>query len=105
MALSLEDRFWSKVHIDEHGCWEWQAGRHRQGYGEIYVDGKMMLAHRVAYWSTYGLLGFGEWPEWDVCHICDNPPCCRPDHLVGAEQALQAKIMGMAQLAEPEDVR
>ena len=24
---------------------------------------------------------------------------------VGAEQALQAKIMGMAQLAEPEDVR
>ena len=35
-----------------------------------------MLAHRVAY-----MLAHGKWPDPFACHHCDNPACCRPDHL------------------------
>jgi hypothetical protein len=33
--------------------------------------------NRVAYIVTYGPIPDGMF----VCHRCDNPPCCRPDHL------------------------
>lgn len=34
-------------------------------------------AHRVAYVLLYGDFDFA----LDVCHHCDNPPCCNGDHL------------------------
>lgn len=42
-----------------------------------------LKSHRVAYLLAYGI--FNE--ELDVCHHCDNPPCCNPLHLfVGTEK-------------------
>jgi hypothetical protein len=35
-----------------------------------------MLAHRAVW-----LVAHGELPEVEVCHSCDNPPCCNPAHL------------------------
>jgi hypothetical protein len=47
---SLEERFWSKVDKDgPGGCWLWTGARSSEGYGTIWVDGKMVLAHRLAY--------------------------------------------------------
>ncbi len=37
-----------------------------------------VLVHRIAYLWANGPLRPGE----IVMHTCDNPPCCRPDHLV-----------------------
>ena len=63
------------------GCLEWTGWRHPRGYGKmtVHVDGKQTgrLTHRVA-WE----LANGPIPEGMlVCHRCDNPSCCNPDHL------------------------
>lgn len=73
----LAERIWSRVVVSHAGCWEWQGGRKRHGYGRVRIDGASTGAHRVA-WT----LANGPVPEGlHVLHRCDNPPCIRPDHL------------------------
>lgn len=61
-----------------NGCHEWHGSRNSKGYGVIYFDGKLRLAHRAAWlahhggWPTKGLV---------VDHICNNPTCIRIEHL------------------------
>lgn len=70
-------RFWSKVNKTEGGCWEWTGSLQTQGYGNIEIKGKRLLPHRIAY-----VLHKGEIPQGlSVCHHCDNPKCCNPEHL------------------------
>lgn len=70
-------RFFDKVITSEDGCWIWTACTVRDGYGRVGVNGKLMLAHRYIFEQMYGPIPDG----MEVCHICDNPPCVRPDHL------------------------
>lgn len=78
--MDMAERFWSKVERSDEGCWLWQAGTLKFGYGMFSMpghDGRPVLAHRIAYMLTYG-----EIPEGlNVLHRCDVPPCVRPDHL------------------------
>lgn len=75
----LADRFWPKVAVktaDE--CWEWSANKYPNGYGQIAASAhKKLLAHRVAWELHFGVIP----PGMSVCHKCDNPPCCNPNHL------------------------
>jgi hypothetical protein len=86
--LDLWVRFWSKVRViaDEDSCWLY-TGSTRKGrneeYGRFNVEGRDELAHRVA-WK---LMHPGEPMPPAVRHSCDNPPCCRPKHLLGGTQA------------------
>src|SRR5689334_3363135 len=75
----MPERFWSKVAIGEPDqCWEWQASRDKQGYGQIKLGGVVVKAHRASYeLSTGTSVG-----NLDVLHSCDNPSCCNPSHLV-----------------------
>lgn len=60
------------------GCWEWQGCRADFGHGKIGLsDGKNALVHRVVYERMVGPIPDGLL----VCHHCDNPPCCNPEHL------------------------
>lgn len=83
MASSVEGRkrFWDKVDIKSaNECWPWKGWCRRNKYGVygILVGGasRSFDTHRVAYY-----LANGEIPEgMCVCHSCDNPPCCNPNH-------------------------
>ena len=69
-------RFWNKV--DKSGdCWNWTAGKRRNGYGIFRYKGKLACAHRVSYEIEYGSI----LDELCVLHKCDNTGCVNPDHL------------------------
>ena len=64
---------------NENGCWEWQGLLNVGGYGYFtdYSIGKRCLAHRYSYKIYRGEIT----NNLHVCHKCDNPKCCAPDHL------------------------
>lgn len=68
--------FWSMV--DQSGdCWPWLGRLDRGGYGRLGFYDRNWWAHRLA----LHLSGTTVPAEMDVLHRCDNPRCCRPDHL------------------------
>jgi hypothetical protein len=70
------EKFWVRVAPkDENGCRIWTGSIHHSGYGVVDYHGRQWLAHRLSFF-----LSTGQQPE-AVCHRCDNPPCCNPDHL------------------------
>lgn len=76
---NLSARFWAGVdRSNPDGCWPWtRAIRNSAGHGGVWDGTRWTHAHRVAYTLSNGPIP----PGMEVCHRCDNPPCCRPDHL------------------------
>ena len=59
------------------GCWLWDAGIDKDGYGRIKIKGTEWRAHRYMWF-----LEQGEHPgDMLVCHSCDMPSCVNPSHL------------------------
>lgn len=64
---------------DETGCLIFTGSRMTHyPYGQIRIDYKLYLAHRVAFFAAGGVTT-DEKPY--VLHSCDNPGCCEPAHL------------------------
>lgn len=78
--------FWAKV--DKSGgpdaCWPWTGARWTiRPYGHLERNGHKIKAHRYSWELTHGPIPTG----LQVCHLCDNPPCCNPTHLfLGTQQ-------------------
>ncbi len=83
-SANLRERF-NKL-VDKSSaddCWSWRGRLDPSGYGRFDMNGKPHLAHRIAYFLNR--------PNDDqslvVCHACDNPSCCNPQHLWLGTQA------------------
>lgn len=65
----------------ENGCWEYNCRKDKNGYGHVFFGGKEngrnTYTHRIVYKVLKGDIPEGMF----VCHTCDNPPCCNPEHL------------------------
>lgn len=83
-ALSANDLMRFRATIRSAGpndCWTWSAARTQAGYGRLHCGGRQgghLLTHRVALSLS---LRASVPADRQVCHRCDNPPCCNPAHL------------------------
>lgn len=73
-----EDWFLNGEPEPNTGCLIWMHALGGKGYGRFFFNGKIKLAHRMSY-----ELFKGEIPDGlMVRHICHNPVCFNPDHLL-----------------------
>ncbi len=65
------------------GCWLWTGVRTTEGYGQVWRDGRMRMAHREVYELLRGPIDHG----LVLDHLCRTPACVNPDHVEPVTQA------------------
>lgn len=99
-------RLWSKVHRPEAGCWTWRdsapgvkGGYHQIAVGRHPETGNAIhkIASRFVFEAEWG----GPLPRgMEVAHICNNPGCVKPSHLIGATRVQNERMKDAYRLPE-----
>ena len=104
---TVAERWKKYVHRrQDHQCWPWTGSKAvRGGYGQLNDRKKLLKAHRLA-WELH----FGPIPEeLLVRHMCHNPECCNPTHLLlgtdkdNSQDAVRAKRNVLPPLRKGEE--
>lgn len=104
VVRDVRERFWEKVdkagpapeHRPDLGpCWVWTAALDGSGYGQLWNEGRLVLAHRLAL-----ALMFGPIPDTlTVDHLCRRARCVNPDHLELVTLAVNRRRQAIARAA------
>lgn len=70
------EQFLARISPQENGCRFWCGAKSSSGYGHLRFLGKEKLATHVSWYCT-----FGNWPDKDLLHTCDNKLCVNVCHL------------------------
>ncbi len=62
--------------VDSNGCWNWAGKLNNRSRPVCRINNKTTLAYRHTYEAYYN-----KKVTQLVCHSCDNPKCCNPEHL------------------------
>jgi hypothetical protein len=80
MKLAIDRTLEKVVRIPFSGCWIFMGAVNGAGYGIVGTGGRGEpndRAHRITYKHFLGEIPSGML----VCHKCDTPSCCNPEHL------------------------
>lgn len=93
---NLKEKIMSHILVTSKGCWEWQGAKTGAGYGNICIhyDPKIQkskngMVHRVVYEIMKEPIPKGK----VLSHICNNPPCCNPNHMEPMSQKRNLNYM------------
>lgn len=82
--VSEQDYIRQRVTIDGNGCWIWKLSVGSHGYGNAFIGGASMVAHRVSYAAFVGEL----LPKMVIDHLCKVRRCVNPGHLEQVTQKM-----------------
>ena len=67
----------SKLVVDDNGCWVYQGKLNHKGYARVSFQGKQHQLHRLMFDYYYEALH----SNLTIDHLCRNRACCNPFHL------------------------
>ncbi len=75
--------------VNGDGCWVWNWAVHPKGYASVKINGRTYKAHRLAYELAKGPIPDGQ----IIRHLCGNPSCLNPEHLLAGTQTENSRDM------------
>lgn len=95
-------KYLRRIVLHPNSCWIWVGARNSTGYGNLRLNKKYTLAHRLFYELFVGVI-----TKPDIRHSCDRPACVNPVHLIEGTRGDNMQDMarrGRSSLKLREDV-